>query len=58
MSVLDPKKDADGFLDNHPDNVNSPVLSAVKMMLDDTKIEAKNLSAGYYIILVWLSKKV
>jgi 5,10-methylene-tetrahydrofolate dehydrogenase/Methenyl tetrahydrofolate cyclohydrolase len=46
MAALDPKKDADGFLDNHPDNVLSPVLSSVKMMLDDTKIEPKNLSAG------------
>jgi 5,10-methylene-tetrahydrofolate dehydrogenase/Methenyl tetrahydrofolate cyclohydrolase len=41
MAALDPKKDADGFLDNHPDNVLSPVLSSVKMMLDDTKIEPK-----------------
>lgn len=46
MAALNPKKDADGFLDNHPENVNSPVLAAVKMMLDDTKIEAKNLTAG------------
>lgn len=46
MSVLDPKKDADGFLENHPDNVMSPVLSSVKMMLDDTKISAEKLVAG------------
>jgi methylenetetrahydrofolate dehydrogenase (NADP+)/methenyltetrahydrofolate cyclohydrolase len=46
MAALDPKKDADGFLDNHPDNVLSPVLASVKMMLDDTKIDPKNLSAG------------
>lgn len=46
MSVLDPKKDADGFLDNHPENVMSPVLASVKMMLDSTKIKAKDLSAG------------
>lgn len=46
MSVLDPKKDADGFLENHPENVISPVLAAVKMMLDSTKIKAKDLSAG------------
>ena len=46
MSVLDPKKDADGFLDNHPENVTSPVLASVKMMLDSTKIKAKDLSAG------------
>jgi methylenetetrahydrofolate dehydrogenase (NADP+)/methenyltetrahydrofolate cyclohydrolase len=46
MVVLDPKKDADGFLKNHPDYVSSPVLAAVKMMLDDTKIEAGKLKAG------------
>lgn len=46
MSVLDPKKDADGFLDNHPENVISPVLASVKMMLDDTKIKPQELSAG------------
>ena len=46
MSVLDPKKDADGFLDNHPDNVISPVLASVKKMLDSTKIKPKDLSAG------------
>lgn len=46
MAVLDPKKDADGFLVNHPDNVISPVIAAVKMMLDDTKIKAAELSAG------------
>lgn len=46
MSALDPKKDADGFLDNHPDNVISPVLASVKMMLDDTKIKPQELSAG------------
>lgn len=46
MSVLDPKKDADGFLENHPDNVMSPVLASVKMMLDDTKISAEKLVAG------------
>ena len=46
MATLNPKKDADGFLDNHPDYVMSPVLAAVKMMLEDTKIEAGNLSAG------------
>ncbi len=46
MSALDPKKDADGFLDNHSDNVISPVLASVKMMLDDTKINPSNLSAG------------
>lgn len=46
MSVLNPKKDADGFLDNHPENVISPVLASVKMMLDDTKIKPQELSAG------------
>jgi methylenetetrahydrofolate dehydrogenase (NADP+)/methenyltetrahydrofolate cyclohydrolase len=46
MAVLDPKKDADGFLDNHPANVMSPVLASVKLMLDSTKIKAKDLSAG------------
>jgi len=46
MSALDPKKDADGFLDNHPDYVMSPVLSAVKLMLEDTKIDSSNLVAG------------
>lgn len=46
MSVLNPKKDADGFLDNHPENVISPVLASVKMMLDDTKIKPKKLTAG------------
>lgn len=46
MSALDPKKDADGFLENHPDNVISPVLASVKMMLDSTKIKVKDLSAG------------
>lgn len=46
MAVLNPKKDADGFLDNHPSNVMSPVLASVKLMLDSTKIKAKDLSAG------------
>ena len=46
MSVLDPKKDADGFLEDHPANVMSPVLAAVKMMLDSTEIKAEDLSAG------------
>lgn len=46
MAVLDPKKDADGFLNNHPNYVISPVLAAVKLMLDDTKIEPKKLNAG------------
>ena len=46
MSSLDPKKDADGFLEDHPKNVTSPVLAAVKMMLDSTKVKAKDLSAG------------
>jgi methylenetetrahydrofolate dehydrogenase (NADP+) / methenyltetrahydrofolate cyclohydrolase len=46
MSVLDPKKDADGFLENHPVNVTSPVLASVKMMLDSTKVKPKELSAG------------
>lgn len=46
MAALNPEKDADGFLENHPENVNSPVLAAVKMMLDDTKIDAQNLTAG------------
>ena len=46
MATLDPKKDADGFLPNHPDYVMSPVLAAVKLMLEDTKIDASNLKAG------------
>ena len=46
MAVLKPEKDADGFLDNHPDNVMSPVLASVKMMLDDTKIDPQKLVAG------------
>lgn len=46
MAALDPKKDADGFLDNHPDYVMSPVLAAVKLMLEDTKVDATQLVAG------------
>jgi len=46
MAALDPKKDADGFLDNHPDYVTSPVLAAVKLMLEDTKVDATQLVAG------------
>lgn len=46
MATLIPSKDADGFLDNHPDYVTSPVLAAVKLMLEDTKIDVANLSAG------------
>lgn len=46
MAALDPKKDADGFLENHPENVISPVLASVKMMLDDTKIKSEDLIAG------------
>ena len=46
MTALDPKKDADGFLDSHPDNVISPVIASVKMMLDDTKINPKDLTVG------------
>ncbi len=46
MTALDPKKDADGFLNNHPANVMSPVLASVKLMLDSTKIKPKDLSAG------------
>ncbi|MEI6835290.1 MAG: bifunctional 5,10-methylenetetrahydrofolate dehydrogenase/5,10-methenyltetrahydrofolate cyclohydrolase [Candidatus Falkowbacteria bacterium] len=46
MSKLDPKKDADGFLENHPKNVMSPVLAAIKLMLENTKITATKLTAG------------
>lgn len=46
MASLSPEKDADGFLDNHPQNVISPVFSSVKLMLTDININPKNLKAG------------
>lgn len=46
MASLNPKKDADGFLDNHPQNVVSPVFSSVKLMLTEININPKKLRAG------------
>ncbi len=46
MEKIDPRKDADGFLKNHPQNVISPVFSSVKLMLTDININPKNLKAG------------
>jgi methylenetetrahydrofolate dehydrogenase (NADP+)/methenyltetrahydrofolate cyclohydrolase len=34
MAVIDPNKDADGFLENHPEEVMSPVAAAVSLMLE------------------------
>jgi methylenetetrahydrofolate dehydrogenase (NADP+)/methenyltetrahydrofolate cyclohydrolase len=45
MATLNPLKDADGFSLEHPAYVESPVIAAVKAMLNDIKIEPENLYA-------------
>lgn len=45
IKALDPKKDVDGFHPNHPDYILSPVLAAVKISLENTRINFKENSA-------------
>lgn len=45
MVILNPLKDADGFSLKHPVYVESPVIAAVKAMLNNIKIEPANLCA-------------
>ncbi len=46
MAALDPQKDADGFLPDHPKNVTSPVVAAVRLMLERSTINHNDLQAG------------
>lgn len=46
MAALNPQKDADGFLIDCPKNVISPVVSAVRLMLERSQVHASSLRAG------------
>ena len=45
IAAIDSKKDVDGFCDNHPDYVLSPVLAAVKACLEEIKFDPAGKSA-------------
>jgi len=46
MDALDPEKDADGFLNNHPAEVISPVAAAVSLMLERQDLNLAETKLG------------
>lgn len=46
MAVLDPNKDVDGFLENHPKEIISPVAAAVSLMLERQNLDCAEMVLG------------
>lgn len=45
IAAIDPIKDADGFRENHPDYIISPVLASIQACLDEVKFESRGKRA-------------